>query len=83
MKRIEQKIIDELKKLKDKINYHNYRYYVLDLPEISDTDYDKMFDRLLKIESEFPELITKDSPSQRIGAKPSNKFESVNHRIQM
>ncbi|MEA1979663.1 MAG: NAD-dependent DNA ligase LigA, partial [candidate division Zixibacteria bacterium] len=70
-------------KLKDKINYHNYRYYVLDLPEISDTDYDKMFDRLLKIESEFPELITKDSPSQRIGAKPSNKFEPVNHRIQM
>lgn len=83
MKRTEQKIIDELKKLKDKINYHNYRYYVLDLPEISDTDYDKMFDRLLKIESEFPELITKDSPSQRIGAKPSNKFEPVNHRIQM
>ena len=83
MKRTKQKIIDELEKLKDKINYHNYRYYVLDLPEISDIDYDKMFDRLLKIESEFPELITKDSPSQRIGAKPSNKFESVNHRIQM
>ncbi len=83
MKHPDKKIITELKNLKDKINHHNYRYYVLDLPEISDTDYDKIFDRLLEIESEFPELIANDSPSQRVGAKPSNKYESVPHRIQM
>lgn len=78
-----KEIIAELNKLREKIHYHNRKYHVDDRPEISDAEFDKLFDRLVEIEKEFPELLTADSPSQRVGAAPSKKFESVPHRIPM
>jgi DNA ligase (NAD+) len=73
----------EHEKLKAEIERHNRLYYVEDKPAISDTAYDRLFDRLLEIERQFPELISADSPSQRIGAAPSKKFEPVRHRVAM
>jgi len=73
----------ELAELRNQIEEHNYRYYVLDKPSVSDAEYDRLFDRLLEIEKKYPELVTPDSPSQRVGAPPSKKFESVKHRLQM
>ena len=77
------KIIKELQELRDKINYHSNRYYILDDPEISDADYDSLFQRLLEIEREYPDLVTADSPSQRVGAKPLDAFSEVRHRMPM
>jgi DNA ligase (NAD+) len=71
---------DELCKL---IEYHNHRYYVLDSPEISDAEYDDLFDELVKLETEHPELQTPDSPTQRVGAPPLDKFPSKKHSIPM
>ncbi|MFC1475123.1 NAD-dependent DNA ligase LigA [Candidatus Zixiibacteriota bacterium] len=76
-------LITELEQLRKQINIHNRKYYVEDNPSISDTEYDKLFDRLLEIEKQFPKLVTPDSPSQRVGAAPSKKFESLQHRIPM
>ena len=73
----------ELERLKATIERHNRLYHVQDRPEISDAEFDRLFDRLLQIESGFPDLITPDSPSQRVGATPSKKFESIPHRIPM
>jgi DNA ligase (NAD+) len=61
------------------LNYHNHRYYVLDLPEISDTEYDRLFRELLAIEKAVPELVSPESPSQRVGARPLEKFEPIRH----
>ena len=72
------KRIEELREL---IRYHNYRYYVLDAPEISDAEYDRLFAELVELEREHPELITPDSPTQRIGAKPLAEFGTYEHRI--
>jgi len=79
----DRKIIAELKKLRDEINRHNRLYYVEDNPTISDAEYDRLFDRLLEIEKQHPDLITPDSPSLRVGAPSSPKFESVQHRVPM
>lgn len=76
-------VITEYERLKKEIEEHNHRYYVLDAPSISDAAFDKLFDRLVEIEKQYPELVTLDSPSQRVGATPSKKFQSVPHRIQM
>jgi len=73
----------EIKRLRDEINYHNYRYYVLDEPEISDQEYDRLLRRLMELESKYPELITPDSPSQRVGATPQPFFSEVRHRVPM
>jgi DNA ligase (NAD+) len=75
-----QKRIKELRKA---INYHNYLYYVLDSPEISDAEYDKLFDQLVELEKRFPRLITPDSPTQRVGAPPLEKFGTVRHSLHM
>jgi len=72
-----------LQKLRDQIHYHNYRYHVLDNPVISDVEFDRLMQELQKIEDEFPELVTPDSPTQRVGAPPLEKFETVPHRIPM
>jgi len=72
--------IDDLKKL---LHYHNHRYYVLDDPEISDGEYDSLFNKLLTLEQRDPSLITPDSPTQRVGAKTSEKFKKVEHRKRM
>lgn len=67
--------------LRDKINYHNYRYYVLDSPEISDAEYDGLMRELQNLESEHPELVTPDSPTQRVGAPPVEEFGVVEHPL--
>lgn len=65
--------------LREQLNYHNHRYYVLDDPEISDADYDRLFRALQELETQFPEVFTPDSPTQRVGASPLSAFESVAH----
>ena len=69
----------ELDQLKKEINHHNLRYHVLDSPLISDLEFDQKMKRLREIEESHPEWVTPDSPSQRIGAKISEKFEKVSH----
>ncbi len=64
--------------LRDLVDYHLYRYHVLDEPEISDAEFDRLFDELLELEQD-PELATPDSPTQRVGAAPSDKFQKVDH----
>jgi len=68
--------VDELRR---QLDHHNHRYYVLDDPEISDADYDALLSELRDIEAEHPELLTPDSPTQRVGAQPLAKFEEVRH----
>ncbi len=70
---------DELKSLREQIHYHNYRYHVLDDPVVSDVEYDRLVKRLKEIESQHPEWITPDSPSQRAGSEPSDRFQKVQH----
>jgi len=72
------KRIEGLKKL---IDYHNYRYYILDNPDISDGEYDLLMRELITLESEHPELITPQSPTQRVGATPASIFSPMVHRI--
>ncbi len=69
--------------LREQLNYHSYRYYVLDNPQISDYDYDKMLRELKGLEEQFPELTTPDSPTQRVGGEADNRFEKVTHTVQM
>ncbi|MHC1623569.1 MAG: NAD-dependent DNA ligase LigA [Candidatus Methanospirareceae archaeon] len=75
-----KKYIEDLRR---KIHYHNYRYYVLDEPEISDAEYDRLFQELEELERKHPELVTPDSPTQRIGAKPLEEFGTYEHSIPM
>jgi len=75
-----QKRIQELRTL---LHYHNYRYYVLDDPEISDARYDLLFRELQELEAKHPELVTSDSPTQRVGAQPLTKFGTLAHSIPM
>ena len=70
-------------RLREQINHHNYRYHVLDDPEVSDAEYDAMMRELEALEQEHPELRTPDSPTQRVGAAPSEKFGVVVHRRMM
>ena len=77
------KIKIDLEELKNKINFLSYQYYTLDNPEVSDNEYDNFFKDLLVVESEYPSLITQDSPSQRVGSAPLSKFVTVNHKMQM
>ena len=65
--------------LKSQINYHNHRYHVLDAPIISDAEYDKLLNELKRIEAEHPDWITPDSPTQRAGATPLDKFDKIRH----
>ncbi|MDQ3645398.1 MAG: NAD-dependent DNA ligase LigA [Actinomycetota bacterium] len=69
--------------LRDAIDYHSYRYHVLDDPELADAEYDSLVGELLTLEAEFPELVTPDSPTQRVGAPPSDIFSPVEHRAPM
>ncbi|MCX7995344.1 MAG: NAD-dependent DNA ligase LigA [candidate division WOR-3 bacterium] len=73
----------EIEKLRKEINYHNYRYYVLNQPVISDYEYDQLYKRLVELEKRFPELITPDSPTQRVGGEPLKEFKTVEHKIKM
>ena len=69
--------------LREALHRHNYLYYVLDEPEISDAEYDRLLQQLIALEREHPELVEPDSPTQRVGALPLEKFESVAHTIPM
>jgi len=69
--------------LRQKIHYHSYRYYVLNEPEISDAEYDRLFHELEELEREHPDLVTPDSPTQRIGAAPLEEFGAFKHSIPM
>ena len=69
--------------LRDEINHHNYLYYVLDAPEIPDSEYDRLLRELQQLEQQHPELITPDSPTQRVGATPLQSFKEVKHAVPM
>jgi DNA ligase (NAD+) len=73
----------EAESLREQINHHNYRYYVLDDPEITDAEYDRLMRRLEELEQDHPEIRTPDSPTQRVGAAPSQEFGVVRHRRMM
>ncbi|HLB04982.1 MAG TPA: hypothetical protein VJK66_08165, partial [Gaiellaceae bacterium] len=70
----------ELRRL---VEYHSYRYYVLDDPQISDAEFDRLFDELVALERQHPDLVTPDSPTQRVGAAPSGRFEKARHLTPM
>ena len=72
-----------VEKLREEIEYHNYRYYVLDQPEISDAQYDRLMRELENLEEQYPQLRTSNSPTQRVGAPPLEAFEIVRHTIPM
>jgi len=74
---------DELETLRDELRYHEYQYYVLDDPKISDSDYDVLMRKLQAVEERHPELVTPDSPTQRVGGKPREGFIKVRHSSQM
>ena len=76
-------INEKIKSLRKKINDHNYRYYVLDDPLISDGEFDQIFRELEQLEGQSPELIIRESPTQRIGAEPLEAFDTVTHRLPM
>ena len=76
-------ITEKIKSLRKQINDHNYQYYVLDNPIISDSEYDKLLNELESIEKEYPEFIVPESPTQRIGATPIESFGTITHRITM
>ena len=73
----------DIEKLRQEIRYHEHRYYVLNDPEISDFEFDKLMRRLQDLEREHPELITPDSPTQRVGGQPAEEFPKVRHSFQM
>jgi DNA ligase (NAD+) len=73
----------EIDQLRSRIEHHNYRYYVLDAPEISDQDYDRMMRRLQELEGIYPDLVTPQSPTQRVGAPPLEEFGTVRHSVPM
>ena len=76
-------IESRINELKDEINYHNYRYYVLDDPELSDYEYDKLYRQLEELEEKRPDLATDDSPTRRVGGKPLDAFKKAVHEIPM
>jgi len=73
----------KIESLRDRIRHHEYRYYVLDDPEITDAEFDQLMNQLKKLEAEHPDLITPDSPSQRVGGKPREGFVKVRHSSPM
>src|SRR5258708_14425029 len=73
--------IERAEQLRAELNHHNYLYHVLDQPEISDAAYDALFQELKKLEEEYPELVTPESPTQRVGADAFTTFASVTHRV--
>ncbi|MCK5833935.1 NAD-dependent DNA ligase LigA [bacterium] len=78
-----QRIAREIELLREEIRRHNHNYYILDRSEISDAEYDSLFDRLAALEKEHPELITLDSPTKRVGAEVSKEFAQVRHSSPM
>jgi DNA ligase (NAD+) len=76
-------VTEAIETLRDKIRHHEYRYYVIDDPEISDADFDRLMNELKKLEADHPQLVTPDSPTQRVGGKPREGFVKVPHSSPM
>jgi DNA ligase (NAD+) len=76
-------ITERIQSLREKIRYHNYRYYALDDPEIPDSEYDRLLRALESLEAQYPKLITPDSPTQRVGAQVVKAFGEVQHAVPM
>src|ERR671933_3086883 len=77
--RTQKDVQKRLGELREEVDHHLYRYHVLDDPEVSDAEYDRLYDELKALEDEHPDLITPDSPTQRVGAPPSERFQKVEH----
>ncbi|MCY4426454.1 MAG: NAD-dependent DNA ligase LigA [Halieaceae bacterium] len=73
----------EIARLRELLNQHNYRYYVLDDPQLPDVEYDRLWRRLLELEQQYPELVRDDSPTQRVGAEPVGQLHPVQHEVPM
>jgi len=82
-RRADEKTRQRVEFLRSELYRHNYRYFVLDDPEISDAEYDRMMQELISIEQAHPELASPDSPSARVGSPPLEKFETVRHAVPM
>lgn len=78
-----QQIQEKLNQLRESLHYHGVKYYVEDSPEIPDAEYDRLMRELMDIEAQYPDLVTLDSPSQRVGGAPLDGFDSVSHEIPM
>ncbi|MCL0041383.1 NAD-dependent DNA ligase LigA, partial [Dehalococcoidia bacterium] len=74
-------IEEKIGRLREQINHHNYHYYVLNSPQISDAEYDELMQELQRLEADYPQLVTPDSPTQRVGAAPLEEFGVVEHRV--
>jgi len=81
--RTQKDVQQRLDELREQVDHHLHRYHVLDEPEISDAEYDRLYDDLKALEEEHPDLITPDSPTQRVGAPPSERFRKVQHLTPM
>ncbi|MBC7224702.1 MAG: NAD-dependent DNA ligase LigA, partial [Anaerolineae bacterium] len=79
MAHVPPEVREEVQRLREEIHYHNYRYYVLNQPVISDAEYDRLMRRLQELEAQYPELVTPDSPTQRIAVEPQEGFVKVRH----
>ena len=80
---VPEDVREEAEKLKKELRHHSYLYYVLDKPEISDYEFDHMYRKLVDIEAKYPELVTPDSPTQRVGGKATDDFQKVRFRKPM
>ncbi len=81
-KNIPPQVVSRVHELREQLNYHNYRYYVLDDPVVSDAEFDRLMAELTRLEEDYG-LAAPDSPTQRVGAQPLDKFETVRHRQPM
>jgi len=78
-----KKIQQQIEALRQKLNHHSYQYYVLDDPEIPDVEYDRLYRELQQLEQKYPEFISHDSPTQRVGDQPLDAFSQVKHELPM
>ncbi len=79
----DKSITDKVNKLRERLNDANYRYYILAEPTIDDQKYDELMNELIELEKKYPELLTPDSPSQRVGGEPNKDFPTVTHEVPM
>ena len=80
---VDNSVYQRVEELRNELHYHNHRYYVLDNPDVSDAAYDTLMRELRRLEEEYPELVNPDSPTQRVGASPSEGFSQVQHAVPM
>ena len=80
---VDPSVVAKVNRLREALHYHNHRYYVLDDPEISDLEYDRLLQELIRLEKTYPQLASMDSPSVRVGAPPLSSFESFTHSLAM